>query len=64
MLYAGSTHHDYVALAAANLVQNQLSQGEQNASLVDYCSIREKERIKMPRDISEVCITLTRHAVS
>ena len=59
--YAGSANH-YTAVAAAD-VGNQLSQGEQNASLSDYRSIREKERLKFPRDISEVCITLTRFAV-
>lgn len=59
--YAGSAHH-YSAVAAAD-VGNQLSQGGQNASLSDYRTIREKERLKFPRDISEVCITLTRFAV-
>ena len=60
--YAGSAHDHYTALAAAS-VGNQLSQGEQNASLADYRSIREKEKVKFPRDMSEVCITLTRYAV-
>ncbi|KAI2502315.1 hypothetical protein MHU86_12119 [Fragilaria crotonensis] len=59
--YAGSTSH-YQAVAAASIA-NQLSQGEQSASLSDYREIREKERIKFPRDISEVCITLLRYAV-
>ena len=59
--YAGSAHH-YSALAAAS-VGNQLSQGEQTASLTDYRSIRDKEKVKFPRDMSEVCITLTRFAV-
>jgi hypothetical protein len=59
--YAGSTSH-YQAVAAANIA-NQLSQGEQSASLSDYREIREKERIKFPRDISEVRITLLRYAV-
>lgn len=59
--YAGSANH-YLAVAAAD-VGNQLSQGEQNASLSDYRTIREKEKLKFPRDISEVCITLTRFAV-
>ncbi|KAI2510215.1 hypothetical protein MHU86_4247 [Fragilaria crotonensis] len=59
--YAGTDHH-YTAVAAAS-VGNQLSQGEQNASLADYRSIREREKVKFPRDISDACITLTRYAV-
>ena len=59
--YAGSNNH-YAALASAT-VGNQLSQGEQNASLADYRTIRDSERIKFPRDIFEVAITLTRFAV-
>ena len=59
--YSGSANH-YLAVASAD-VGNQLSQGEQNASLSDYRTIREKEKLKFPRDISEVCITLTRFAV-
>lgn len=59
--YSGSAHH-YLALADAS-VGNQLAQGEQNASLSDYRTLREKERIKFPRDILEVGITLTRYAV-
>ena len=59
--YAGSANH-YQALAAAS-VANQLAQGEQNASLADYRTLRENERIKFPRDVSEMAITLTRFAV-
>ena len=59
--YAGSANH--YAAAAAVSVGIQLSQGEQNAMLSDYRSIREKEKVKFPRDITEVCITLTRFAV-
>ena len=59
--YAGSAHH-YVSVAAAD-VGNQLSQGDQNASLSDYRTIRDKEKLKFPRDLTEVCITLTRFAV-
>ena len=59
--YAGSSNH-YVALASAT-VGNQLSQGKQNASLADYRTIRDSERIKSPRDIFEVAITLTRFAI-
>ena len=59
--YAGSAHH-YQALAAAS-VSNRLAQGEQSASLADYRTIRDNERVKFPRDISEAAITLTRFAV-
>lgn len=59
--YSGSAHH-YQAVAAASIA-NQLAQGEQTASLSDYRTIREKEKVKFPRDVSEVCITLFRYAV-
>jgi hypothetical protein len=59
--YAGSTHHCQAVTAAS--VGNQLTQGEQNASLADYRTIRENERVKNPRDASEVGITLSRFAV-
>lgn len=59
--YAGRTSH-YQAMAAA-AVANQLSYGEQNANLSDIRTIREQERVKFPRDLSEVCITLFRFAV-
>ena len=59
--YSGSANH-YLAVAAAS-IGNQLSQSEQTASLADYRTIREKEKIKFPKDISETCITLCRFAV-
>lgn len=59
--YAGQAHH-YLAIEAAS-VSNQLAQGEQNASLSDYRTIREKEKIKFPTDVDETCITLARFAV-
>ena len=59
--YAGSTHY-YRALADAN-VSNQLDQGEQAASLTDYRTIREKEKVKFPRDILDVTITMERYSV-
>lgn len=42
---------------------NQLSQGEQSTSISDYRSIRDNKKIKFPRNISEVGITLTRFSV-
>lgn len=59
--YAGSAHH-YQAIAAAN-IGNQLALGEQNASLSDYHSIRDSGKLRFPRDVSEVGITLMRFAV-
>lgn len=60
--YAGSTNH-YEALAASS-IGNQLDQGEQNATLSDYRrTIRNSERIKFPRDMTEVGITVTRYAI-
>lgn len=59
--YAGEDNH-YEALAAAS-VSNQLAQGEQNASLADWRSLRDQEKVKFPRDIGDVCITMYRFAV-
>ena len=41
----------------------QLEQGSQNASLADIRAIKEKERIRFPRDLHHVGITLQRYAV-
>jgi len=59
--FAGSTNH-LQALEAAS-IGNQLAQGEHQASLSDYRTLREKEKIRFPRDIMEVGITLGRYAV-
>ena len=60
--YFGSSNH-HLAVAAAS-VANQLSQGEQSATtLADYRTLRETEKVRFPRDISEVFITLSRYAV-
>jgi hypothetical protein len=59
--YAGSVHH-MEALSAATLA-NQLTQGEHQASLTDYRALRDREKVKFPRDITKVCITLSRYAV-
>ena len=61
MSFAGSTNHSQ-ALEAAS-IGNQLAQGEHQASLADYRTLREKEKIRFPRDIMEVGITLGRYAV-
>lgn len=59
--YAGRAAH-YQVLAAAD-VGNQLAQGEQTASLADYKALRDKEKVKLPKDVAETCITLCRFAV-
>jgi hypothetical protein len=59
--YAGTASH-LEALAVAS-VSNQLAQGEQAASLADYTTIKEKEKVRFPRDTLDVAITLTRYAV-
>ncbi|KAI2491521.1 hypothetical protein MHU86_23049 [Fragilaria crotonensis] len=59
--YAGRANH-YQVLAAAD-VSNQLAQGEHAASLTDYKAIKDKEKVKLPKDVAETCITLCRFAV-
>ena len=59
--YAGGSNH-LQALEAAS-IGNQLAQGEQNASLADYRTIRDRENSKFPRDITEVNITLGQYTV-
>lgn len=59
--YSGTANH-LEALAVAS-VSNQLAQGEQAASLADYTTIKEKEKVRFPRDTLDVAITLTRYAV-
>ena len=59
--YSGSV--DYFAALSAASVGHQLSQGEQNANLADYRSIREQEKVKFPKTFLEVYITLARYAV-
>ena len=61
MAYSGTASH-LEALALSN-VSNQLAQGEQAASLHDYTALKEKERLRFPRDTLDVAITLTRYAV-
>ena len=61
VVFSGSTNHRQ-ALEAAS-VGNQLAQGEHSASLADYVSLRAGEKIKFPRDIMEVGITIGRYAV-
>ena len=59
--YSGSANH-MQALEVAT-IGNQLSQGDQNASLTDYQTLRNREKLKFPKDITKVNITLGRYAV-
>lgn len=59
--YTGANDH-YRALDHA-MVANQLEQGTANASLSDIRDIRDKEKVKMPRDLHQVSLTLQRYAV-
>ncbi len=59
--YAGGASQ-LQALASAD-IGNQLAQGEQSASLADYRALREKEKVKFPRDAMDVIIAIGRYAV-
>ena len=59
--YAGGAHQ-LQALAAAE-IGHQLAQGDHSASLADYRTLREQEKIKFPRDAMDVVISLGRYAV-
>lgn len=59
--YTGANDH-YRALDTA-MVANQLDQGVANASLADIRDIKDKERVKLPRDLHQVSLTLQRFAV-
>lgn len=59
--YSGSTNH-MQALAAAS-IGHQLAQGDNQATLTDYCAPREKEKVKFPRDTMEVAFSLSRFVV-
>ena len=59
--YAGNVHHLQTLEAAS--VSEQLSQGDHSATLEDYRTLREREKMRFPRDITEVGITLGQYAV-
>ena len=59
--YWGSANH--LEALSVSSISDQLAQGDHNASLEDYQAIREKEKLRFPRDTLEVGITLTRYAV-
>lgn len=59
--YTGANDH-FRALDHA-MVANQLEQGTTSATLSDIRDIRDKEKVKMPRDLHQVSLTLQRYAV-
>jgi hypothetical protein len=60
--YTGANDH-YRALDHA-MVANQMEQGTANATLAaDIRDIRDKEKVKMPRDLHQISLTLQRYAV-
>ena len=59
--YSGADDH-YRAMDDATLA-NQFDQGTANPSLADIREIRDKERIKLPKDLNQVGYTLRRYAV-
>lgn len=61
VVYTSQADH-YRALDDAT-VANQLDQGTANASLADIRDIREKEKVKLPRDLNQVSLTLRRFAI-
>ena len=61
MTYTGTDDH-FRAMDHA-MVAFQLDQGTANASLADIRKIREKEKIKLPRDLNQVSYMLQRYAV-
>lgn len=61
--YLGGTHH--LQALANTSIDNQLEQGDQNASLTDCRTQRDKEKVKFAEEIIEVvcCVMLARYAV-
>lgn len=59
--YTGASDY-YRAQETANIAQ-QLEQGTANATLADIRELKEKEKIKLPRDLAQVGLTLQRYAV-
>ena len=59
--YSGSTHHQQKL--ANTSISLQLAHGDQTASLADYRTLRDKEKVKFPRNTMDVCISLTRFAI-
>ena len=59
--YAGAKAHQE-ANETASLTQ-QLDQGVNQATLSDMRTIRDKEKVRFPRDLHQVAVTLQRYAV-
>ena len=62
VVYAGAARAQQEAREVANL-SHQLDQGVNQASLADVHSIRDKQKVKLPRDLHQVAVTLQRYAV-
>ena len=62
-LVAYTSQNDHYRALDNATVANQLDQGTANASLADIREIREKEKVKMPRDLNQVSLTIRRFAV-
>jgi hypothetical protein len=59
--YTGAS--DYYAAQATAGVAQQLEQGTSNANLSDIQAIKDKEKVRFPKDMHQVGITLQRYAV-
>lgn len=62
-LVAYTTQSDHYRALDEATVANQLDQGAANASLADIRDIRAKEKVKLPRDLNQVSLTLRRYAI-
>lgn len=61
IVYTGSG--DYYRAQESAAVATQLDQGSTNATLADIRELRSTEKIKMPKDLHHVSLTLQRYAV-
>jgi hypothetical protein len=59
----GHIHWKHQSPGSACHSKYQLAQGKHSASLDDYRTIREKEKVHFPKDILEVGVLLSRYAV-
>ena len=60
--YTGASGDYYAAQATAG-VEQQLEQGTSNANLLDIQAIKDKEKVRFPKDMHQVGITLQRYAM-
>lgn len=62
-LVAYTTQSNHYQTLDEAMVANQLDQGAANASLADIRDTQSKEKVKLPRDLNQVSLTLRRYAV-